>query len=64
MTATVKLSSAQKIFMNTLKEGNFASRDIFNVTGKALAKKGLVKFVAFYGWILTPTGAKFELGDK
>ena len=53
----IKLSAAQKKFMSALHEGRTASRNLDSVTGRALARKGLVKFVMFTGWILTPEGA-------
>ncbi|HGE8284260.1 TPA: hypothetical protein ACGD48_004771 [Serratia marcescens] len=61
MNNTNQLSPKQIQFLADLQNGKTPSRNINDVTGKALARKGLVQFVVMVGWIATAAGLKLEL---
>lgn len=61
----MKLTTAQKKFIQALQSGKTPSRDVNDKTGKALANLGLVKFAVMVGWIATKEGfaINFEVGE-
>ena len=59
----MKLTTAQKKFIQALQSGKTPSRDVNDKTGKALATLGLVKFVVMVGWIATKEGFAINI-DK
>lgn len=61
----MKLTTAQKKFIQALQSGKTPSRDVNDKTGKALATRGMAKFVVMVGWIATKEGLaiNFEVGE-
>ncbi|WP_326902162.1 hypothetical protein P8F81_08025 [Kosakonia cowanii] len=59
----MKLTAAQKKFIQALQSGKTPSRDVNDKTGKALANLGLAKFAVMVGWIATKEGFAINI-DK
>lgn len=60
----MKLTAAQKKFIQALQSGKTPSRDVNDRTGKALSRRGLVKFVALVGWIANKEGFAIKLDEQ
>ena len=60
----MKLTTAQKKFIQALQSGKTPSRDVNDKTGKALANLGLVKFAVMVGWIATKEGFAINLNEQ
>lgn len=58
------LSRAQLVFLVKILEEKPVPRTSLNQTGKGLAKRGLVRYVNFWGWSLTPAGIEVASANK
>lgn len=57
----MKLTTAQKNFIQALQSGKTPSRNVNDKTAKSLATLGLVKFVVMVGWVATKEGFAIQL---
>lgn len=60
----MKLTTAQKKFIQALQSGKTPSRNFNDRTARALANLGLVKFVVMVGWIATKEGFAIKLDEQ
>lgn len=58
------LSRTQLVFLVKILEGKSVPRTSLNQTGKGLEKRGLVRYVNFWGWSLTPAGIEVASANK
>ncbi|UGS47091.1 hypothetical protein JMT66_05270 [Kosakonia cowanii] len=60
----MKLTNAQKKFIQTSQSGKTPSRNFNDRTARALANLGLVKFAVMVGWIATKEGFAIKLDEQ